>query len=168
MQKDEVYQHMNVLQMQIESQLRTQKQFCTSDYEVDEKTAFQIVFNKTDPFIRQTLSLVQILNQYIKKQKEVITVLALDFIQDENDQQYYMLQIKHIETAEKISVVKENCETDYVQENKQVRAVDCPGEYCGILEISPELHKLPEHHKDFIWIYKDRYKDKMSKIMNLG
>ena len=77
-----------------------------------------------------------------------------------------MLQIKYIDTAEKVNFMKDNCEVDFIQENKLVKNQDCHGDYCGIMDINPALNSLPQHHKDFIWIFKDRYKDKLGKIMS--
>ena len=62
--------------------------------------------------------------------------------------------------------MKDNCEVDFIQENKLVKNQDCYGDYCGIMDINPALNSLPQHHKDFIWIFKDRYKDKLGKIMS--
>ncbi len=84
--------------MHLDGNRRIIRQFCTSDYEIEETTAFQITFSVSDSFIKQTLMLALILNKSLKRQKETLSHLVLDFIQDENDSKYYMLQIKFIES----------------------------------------------------------------------
>ena len=49
--KDEVYQSLLILQMQIEGKYRLQSQFCTNDYDINEKNAYSFQASREEPFI---------------------------------------------------------------------------------------------------------------------
>ena len=57
----------------------------------------------------------------LKKQKEELKTIVCDFIQDENDMKYYMIQIKFVEGQPHREPKIDPNGVDYVAKNKIVK-----------------------------------------------
>ena len=76
-----------------------------------------------------------------------LKTLVCDFIQDEGDQKYYLVQVKYAEPHEKVQKVSSTNDVrddktkspirDYVTMNKIVKQMHCKGDYCDLDNPTP-------------------------------
>ncbi|CDW74360.1 UNKNOWN [Stylonychia lemnae] len=123
----------------------------------------------------QVMTLAKAISRLLKKQRLELNLLSMDFIQDENDQQFYLVQIKYVETSAlaetQLNLSRQSSDKviNYIEENKIMKHDLCEGDYCQ-LEDDYFVNQLPKEHKDFIYLFRIHFRkiiDLDRKIRNI-